>query len=167
MCGVHSGPFHIEGSTVVDANAKGKRFEQRLVNALKSAGFSSARRTVRTGYYRSETSNAQDEGDIEGVPGFGVQMKALKTELVPGVVLDRIFGETVTQAGPRRMPLLVNHRVGKGDPLEWWVWLRAEDFVRLVSGVPCFMSSREFLIRTTLGDIIDPMRIHALHRTDR
>lgn len=151
---------------MVNSDAKGKRFELRLVNALKAAGFGDARRTVRTGFRNAKTQ-ADDEGDIDGVPGFGIQMKALKTELVPGIVLNRIFDETMTQAGTRRMPVLVNHRVGHGDPMSWWVWLRAEDFVRLVSGVPCFMSSRDFLVRTTLSDIIEPMRIHALHRTDR
>ena len=151
---------------MVNSDAKGKRFELRLVNALKAEGFGDARRTVRTGY-RNEKTQADDEGDIDGVPGFGIQMKALKTELVPGIVLDRIWAETVKQAGLRRMPLLVNHRVGFGTPMSWWVWLRAEDFVRLVSGVPCFMSSRDFLVRTTLADIIEPMRIHALQRTDR
>lgn len=151
---------------MVDSNVKGKRYELSLVAALKEAGFGDARRTVRTGYRNAETQ-ATDEGDIDGVPGFGIQLKALKTELVPGIVLARIFDETRTQAGHRRMPMLVNHRVGRGNPLDWWVWLQAEDFVRLVSGVPCFMSSREFLVRTSLRDIVEPMRIHALHRTDR
>lgn len=145
---------------------KGREFEQRLVNSLKAAGFPNARRTVRTGY-RNAVTQADDEGDIDGVPGFGIQLKALKTELVPGLVLDRTFDETVTQAGTSRIPLLVNHRVGRGDPMLWWVWLRSSDFVLLVTGVPAFVAQPDFLIRTTLGDIVNPMRLHALQRTGR
>ena len=144
---------------------KGKIFERRLVSALREAGFGAARRTVRAGY-RNAKSQADDEGDIDGVPGFGIQLKALKTELAPGIVLDRIFAETETQAGAHRVPLLVNHRVGRGDPLLWWVWMRSSDFVMLIAGVPKFLTSHEFLMRTTLGDIIEPMKLHALHRTD-
>lgn len=151
---------------MVNGDAKGKRYERQLVNTLKDAGFSGARRTVRTGYRNAKTQ-ADDEGDIDGVPGFGIQLKALKHELVPGVVLDRVFDETITQAGPDRVPLLVNHRVGRGDPLMWWVWMNASDFVALTAGIPPFLVNHEFLIRTTLGDIIGHMRTHALQRTDR
>jgi hypothetical protein len=150
---------------VVSADAKGKRYEIRLVNTLKAAGFPNARRTVRTGY-RNAVTQADDEGDIDGVPGFGIQLKALKTELVPGLVLDRTFDATIVQAGPDRIPLLVNHRVGRGDPLLWWVWLRSDDFVHLIVGAPLYTPWEQFLIRTTLGDIVSAMRLHALQRTD-
>lgn len=149
---------------MINAHDKGKRFELRLVDALKKQGFTSARRTVRTGY-RNAKSHADDEGDIDGVPGFGIQLKALKTELVPGIQLDRIFDATVAQAGPDRMPLLVNHRVGRSDPMLWWVWLRSCDFVTLVAGVPSFGAASEFLVRTTLGEIIEYMRRNSLQRT--
>jgi hypothetical protein len=144
---------------------KGKVYERRLVTALRDAGFGDARRTVRTGF-RNHKTQADDEGDIDGVPGFGIQLKALKTELVPGLVLERIFAETEAQAGAHRVPLLVNHRVGRSDPMLWWVWMRSSDFVSLVAGVPKFLTQHDFLLRTTLGDIIEPMKLHALHRTD-
>lgn len=135
----------------INADAKGKRYERHLVDALKDAGFADARRTVRTGYRNAKTQ-ADDEGDIDGTPGLCFQMKALKTELVPGVVLGRIYDEVRVQAAGR-MPLIVNHRVGFGSPIDWWLWLGAEHFVHLVNGEPVWMMpfSAGELIRVRLG----------------
>jgi hypothetical protein len=135
----------------INADAKGKRYERALVEVLKVSGFADARRTVRTGFRNAKTQ-ADDEGDIDGTPGLCFQMKALKTELVPGVVLDRIYDEARVQAAGR-MPLIVNHRVGHGSSLNWWLWLGVEHLVQLVTEAPTWLMAPHGgeLVRVRLG----------------
>lgn len=138
----------------INADAKGKRFERSLVDALKLFGFDDARRTVRTGFRNAKTA-ADDEGDIDGTPGLCFQMKALKTELVPGVVLDRIYDEVCTQAAGR-LPLIVNHRVGFGNPAHWWLWLGSDHYVHVMTTAPTWMlpAVGGELIRVRLGSLL-------------
>jgi hypothetical protein len=135
----------------INADAKGKRYERALVDALKHFGFDDARRTVRTGY-RNARTQADDEGDVDGTPGLCFQMKALKTELVSGVVLDALYQEVRVQAAGR-MPLIVNHRVGYGNPLNWWLWIGADHFVHVMTTAPTWMMPADGgeLIRVRLG----------------
>lgn len=153
-------PAPVMPKTRINAQAKGKRFELRLVKYLRENGFPEARRTVRTGY-RTKTEVAQDEGDIDNTGILCFQMKALKSELSPGVELNRIYAETVAQSG-ERMALLVNHRNGFGDPMHWWLWLDMGDFLALFGADRDRTGAGFRLVRVSLGDVIKELHWYGI-----
>jgi hypothetical protein len=140
----------------INGQAKGKRGELAVVNYLKP-WFPDARRTVRTGF-RNAVTQADDEGDIDGTPGFCLQVKVLGDELVQGKVLDRIFAETVTQAGSR-MPLILNSRPGRAAVGQWWLWLRVGDLVHLKVGAPPYVvNGWQTLVRVPMFNMISDLK---------
>jgi hypothetical protein len=99
-----------------------------------------------------------DEGDIGHCGDFIFEVKGGKqTKQVGDVLLKTWMTEARVEAENRGVSfgVLVLQRAGFGAPRarRWWVWLDAEDFAELVTGI--WAPSGFVPIRMELGDFLD------------
>ncbi len=85
--------------------AKGSAFEREVVAVLRERGHPHAARAYGAGRPR-------DVGDVSGVPGFAVEVKACRALDLAGW-LDEAAREAAN-AGPRTIPVVVAKRRGRG-----------------------------------------------------
>lgn len=94
------------------ARAKGTAAETAVVRFLQANGYPSCERRALAG--------SQDRGDVAGIPGVVVEVKAArKFELASW--MDETLVEAVN-VGADMVPLLVVKRPGKGSPGDWY-WI--------------------------------------------
>ena len=103
---------------------KGTAAETAVVDYLRANGWPHAERRTLAG--------AHDRGDIAGIPGVVVEVKACRTFDLAGWV-----AEAHTEAENAGMPLGVvwAKRRGKSSPDEWYVVMTGRDLVVLLKAV--------------------------------
>jgi hypothetical protein len=96
------------------SKAKGTAAETAVVRFLQANGYPHAERRALAG--------AQDRGDVAGIPGVTIEVKAAKRfELAAWI--EETLKESGREASPTQVvPLLVVKRPGKGDPGDWY-WI--------------------------------------------
>ena len=139
----------------VNSRRKGLSAEQAAARYFVAAGCPDARRSVAAGWRNGATSSP-DRGDIDGVPGIGIQVKNLAKPLV-GKALADVWVETCAQAGGRR-PLLLEKRAGAADVGRWYAWLSSGFYLELLTGRRQLVMY-DHLVRVELGSIIGDLRI--------
>lgn len=153
--------------TVVNSRTKGiQQGEQPAARYFKSQGppWQDARRSVAAGWSNA-TTEFQDTGDLTGLPGLCVQVKALKKPLV-GKELADVFAETERQAaasGPGVVPLILEKRAGTTDVGRWWLWLTSDVYVRLVTDRWVWLPEPH-LVRVELGAVIGDLRSFSIEQ---
>lgn len=143
-----------------------KQGEQPAARYFRAQGppWQDARRLVAAGWSNSVTES-QDAGDLTGLPGLCVQVKALKKPLV-GKALADVFAETERQAaacGSGVVPLILEKRAGTTDVGRWWLWLTSAVYVRLVTGRWAWLPEPH-LVRVELGAVIGDLRSFSLEQ---
>lgn len=114
---------------MVHSQAKGKRAELAVAQALTRSGLPS-RRHVRTGD-RFE----HDEGDLRlTVAPVTIEVKDWAKGYSRGQVAE-LLDKLSRQARPGDLGLLVCKRTGVADPYGWDCWVTAVDATRLLAGV--------------------------------
>ena len=106
--------------------AKGSAFEREVVRVLHEHGHPHAARAYGAGRPR-------DVGDISGVPGFAVEVKACRSIDLSGW-LDEAAREAAN-VGPSVLPVVVAKRRGH-PPEDAYAVLRLSDFAELVAARP-------------------------------
>lgn len=96
---------------------KGIKNELDAVNWLRAHGYPDARRYL--------SGDGRQPGDIDGVPGVVIDVKA-RDELSIPEALRQVQKES--DNGVRGLPVVWMHLRGVGDPGQWVVMIRAEDF---------------------------------------
>lgn len=122
-----------------------------------------ARRRVATGW-RNEHTEFADHGDIAGVPGLCLQVKALARPLI-GKLLTDTWVATVAQSaalslelGSPVRPMIIEKRRGTADVGQWWAHLAAPFYVELVTG-HAQLVLRDHLVRVELGALMPDVRL--------
>lgn len=113
------------------AKAKGRQAEAAVVKLLREAGLAAERRRL---------TGASDIGDVGGVRGLVIEVKACK-QIQLGPWLDEMLRETANANAkyPRDAPhagLLVIKRRGHTDPREWYCCLRLDAMLALLAKIP-------------------------------
>jgi Holliday junction resolvase len=94
------------------SKAKGTAAETAVVRFLQANGYPHAERRALAG--------AKDRGDIAGIPGVVVEVKAARRfELAAW--MDETLVEAMT-VGADQVPMLVVKRPGQGNPADWY-WI--------------------------------------------
>jgi hypothetical protein len=133
---------------------KGKVAERDLVRYLRTVGFATAERAVRTGYRVADRSSA-DPGDVTGTPGIIWSCKdvAVVKANKPSV-FDSWFAELDAMDGAAdAVRLLVHKRAGYTDPARWWCWMRLRTLVDVL-GEPDGPGWHTAPVRMELGHVI-------------
>lgn len=106
--------------TGASSRRKGNRAEVEVARVLREAGFDAdTSRRVRGGYQSGEDIVSDFPASIE------VKNQAR-------LDLSGWWEQATAQAGDR--PAVVIHkRVGKGDPLQWWVTMDVQTLLRLIN----------------------------------
>lgn len=113
---------------MVNSQAKGKRAELAVAQALTRSGLPS-RRHVRTGD-RFE----HDEGDLRlTVAPVTIEVKDWAKGYSRNQVAE-LLSKLERQKRPGDLGLLVCKRTGHADPYEWDCWVTVEDAVRVLDG---------------------------------
>lgn len=144
--------------TRINGAVKGKTAERDVANYLKAHGIETARRSVSTG-----TIHTPDRGDIDGVPGFAIQVKNLARRL-EGKLLADVWHDACRQSvamaqqtpafgAPTCCPVIIEKRAGSADVGRWWLHLGALEYVRMITGRWSFIMVPH-LVRVEVGDII-------------
>ena len=97
---------------------KGAKNERALVAWLREHGWPDARRTL--------AGDGLQPGDIDAIPGVCVEMRA-RAECKPGSWMQ----DAEAQAGGR-LPVVVYHPPGIGDPGKWVAMVRVEELAKLL-----------------------------------
>jgi hypothetical protein len=104
------------------ARAKGTAAETAVVRFLQANGYPNAERRALAG--------SQDRGDIAGIPGVVIEVKAAaRLELAAWV--DEALTEAINAGAS--MAVVWHKRRGKGSPGDWYVTMDGLDFVNLLS----------------------------------
>lgn len=102
--------------------AKGSEFEREVVRVLRDHGHPYAERAYGAG-------RPEDRGDIDGLPGYCIEVKAAERLDVPGWV--REAEKEAKAVGPGVVPVLVAKRRGRPAE-EAYAVVRLADFAELV-----------------------------------
>lgn len=112
---------------------KGKAMERALVAYLRTHGWPSAERTVRTGY-RVAGRTSRDRGDVDGTPCLAWQAKAVaeaKHHLLRTWLAE---AEAQRVAAKADYAVLVVKRAGHAHPGDWWAYVPLAEFICLTGG---------------------------------
>ncbi len=139
----------------INGRVKGLTAERAVANYLKANGFPDARRSVSTG-----TIHTPDRGDIDGVPGFAVQVKNLARRLEgklladtwDAVVLQSI--SMTAQTGVESRPVVIEKRAGTTDVGRWWLHTDSGIYVRMITGRWQWTGVNFHLVRVEVGDVM-------------
>lgn len=113
-------------------NAKGTRWETKIVDYLRGAGVPHAERRARNG--------ARDRGDVAGMPGVVVEAKsAARTELAAW--LDEAEAERRNDSAD--IGVVWHHRRGKSSPADAYVTMTGATLVRLLTAAGYIAAPRE------------------------
>ena len=145
--------------TRINGAVKGKTAERDVANYLKAHGIETARRSVSTG-----TIHTPDRGDIDGVPGFAIQVKNLARRL-EGKLLADVWREACQQAVAMAQqsrasgieavsPVIVEKRAGSSDVGRWWIHMSDRVYVRMITGRWQWVGPSLHLVRVEVGDVI-------------
>lgn len=147
--------------TRINGRAKGLTAERAVADYLKANGFPDARRSVSTG-----TIHTPDRGDIDGVPGFAIQVKNLARRL-EGKLLADTWAAACRQADARSVDALfrpaqstacyaviVEKRAGTTDVGRWWLHTDDGIYVRMVAGRWVWTGASRHLVRVELGAVV-------------
>jgi hypothetical protein len=148
-------------SQIAKANIrKGKDRENRVAAFLRVNGFPGAERTVRTGY-RTTRREFPDQGDIDGTPGIGWQIKAVAEREWYRVSQYMLDTEKQAKAAGNDFGVLVIPRPRHGNVGEWWAHMYFSDLLRLVVGVPQAVGETilRFPVRFELGELPPLLRV--------
>jgi hypothetical protein len=113
---------------MVNSQAKGKRAELQVANALTRSGLPS-RRHVRTG-----DTYTPDEGDLRlTVAPVTIEVKDWARGYSRGQVAE-LLDKLSRQRRSDDLGLLVCKRAGRGDPYDWDCWVTGNDAMWLLIG---------------------------------
>jgi hypothetical protein len=105
------------------AKAKGTAAETAVVRFLQANGYPHAERRALAG--------AQDRGDVAGIPGLVIEVKAAaRMELAAW--LDESAAESVRPDLDEDLPVVWHKRRGKGSPGDWYVTMDGWAFLALL-----------------------------------
>ncbi len=129
------------------ANRRNGADAERLVARwLRAHGWPDAERAEKNGW-RTPGHVSSDPGDIDKTsPGLYWSVKRCERER-----LDAWLAELDGKA-EGRIGLLVVKRSGKADPGRWWCWLRLDELVLDLLGLPA-ATIPVFPVRMELGDV--------------
>jgi hypothetical protein len=106
----------------VTPRSKGTHAESAVVGYLVTHGFPEAERRALNG--------TKDRGDIAGIPGVVIEVKAHATfELASW--LDEALREGANANAP--ISVVWHKRRSKGDPGQWYVTMTGATFVKLIA----------------------------------
>lgn len=142
--------------TRINGAVKGKTAERDVANYLKAHGIETARRSVSTG-----TIHTPDRGDIDGVPGFAIQVKNLARRL-EGKLLTDVWREAQAQAvalaaqtrAASACPVIIEKRAGTADVGRWWLHTDSGIYARMLTGRWQWVGPSFHLVRVEVGDVI-------------
>jgi hypothetical protein len=98
------------------SRAKGTAAETAVVRFLQANGYPSAERRALAG--------VNDRGDVAGIPGLVIEVKAEKR-----LELARYVDEALTEAGLDDLGIVWHKRVRRGNPGEWYVSMEGWTFL--------------------------------------
>ena len=101
--------------------AKGARAELAFVKWLREHGWPDARRYL--------AGDGRQPGDIDALPGVCLEVRH-RAECKPGGWMR----DAEAEAGAGRLPVVIYHPPGVGDPGEWVAMVRVKELVRLLDG---------------------------------
>lgn len=139
----------------INSRDKGLTAERAVANYLKAHGLSDARRSVSTG-----TVHTADRGDIDGVPGFAVQVKNLARRLEGKLLTDtwhaacRQALSMSDQTGRYCSAMIVEKRAGSADVGRWWLHTSSVTYLHMITGRNSWFGWGPHLIRVETGDVI-------------
>ena len=99
---------------------KGARAERAVVAWLRQNGYPDARRYL--------AGDGLQPGDIDAIPAVCLEVKSQARYDLPGWLR-----QTITEAGPDRLPVLIVHPNGVADVGDWWAICRLSDFLPLLA----------------------------------
>jgi len=105
------------------SKAKGTTAETAVVRFLQANGHPRAERRALAG--------AQDRGDIAGIPGVVIEVKAAK-RLELAAFIDEAIKEAERPSGDYNLPVVWHKRRGKGSPGDWYVTMDGWAFLALL-----------------------------------
>lgn len=142
---------------MVNSRTKGLTAERAVANYFKVHVSPDARRSVATGWSNGSTEH-QDLGDIDGVPGLCLSVKNLARRL-EGKLLADTWTEVCRQALPNLYTaIIIEKRAGTTDVGKWWAHLSSSFYVELLTGRRQLVLNHH-LVRVELGAIIDDLRL--------
>ena len=104
------------------AKAKGTAAETAVVRFLQANGYPHAERRALAG--------AQDRGDVAGIPGLVIEVKAA-ARLELAAWLDEVHAEVANEPTTESVGVVWHKRRGKGSPGQWYVTMDGWDFLAL------------------------------------
>ena len=110
------------------SKAKGRDGENAVVDYLRQRGYPAERR---------RQTGAQDCGDVSGVPGWVIEVKAEKRLNLAGY-MDELVAERINaekRYGSRQAGFVVCKRRGTQYPGEWYAVLTLDEMVNLLNTV--------------------------------
>lgn len=135
------------------SRTKGIRAELDLARYLRN-WWPQAERMVATGF-RSGKHVSEDVGDIRGTPGVVWQIKAVTDISDAQIVTFLDATESQAVAAGADYGILVQRRLGKADPGNWWAWLPIGDLGQL--------ATRDLGSPLRRSDLIIPVRLQLQH----
>lgn len=142
--------------TRINGAVKGKTAERDVANYLKAHGIETARRSVSTG-----TIHTPDRGDIDGVPGFAIQVKNMARRLEGKLLADvwqDVTRQAVAMAEQTRTvsacPVIIEKRASTADVGCWWLHMSGPVYTRMMTGRWWWFGPRHHLVRVEVGDVI-------------
>jgi hypothetical protein len=104
------------------SRSRGTEAETAVIRYLVDNGFPHAERRALNG--------SQDRGDVAGVPGVCIEVKACR-ELAIGEWLAEALREGARANAP--ISVVWHKRRNKGSPGDWYVTMTGEQFVRMIT----------------------------------
>jgi Holliday junction resolvase len=112
---------------------RGAKAERDVARWFRDNGWTNAERKSDNGWKTADRESA-DRGDIRGLDRLVIQVKYLAdmTDLAVANAMAAAVEQAV--AAGADYGILVQRRVGKASPGQWWAWMSAWDLHTLVAG---------------------------------